>query len=96
MTWKKFKISYILLNNNKCKIILCCIFLYLKKYTIVDIRILLNIKKDRMSLFLNLNLSFSLRILVAYTFQIVTILIIIINKIQNILKLYSETIIYLI
>ena len=80
--------SYILLNNSKHRIILHLIFHLLEKHTIVDIKFLQNIKKDRMSLFFNLNLSFSLEILIVLIFQIITISIIIISKIQDFLRLY--------
>ena len=73
-----FKISYILLNNSKCRTILYLTFLLLEEYTIVNIKVLQNIKKDRMSLFLNF--SFSFRILIAFMFQIVIISIITVSR----------------
>ena len=60
--------NYILLNNSKYRIILHFIFHLLEKHTIVDIKILQNIKKDKTSSSFNLNLSFSLEILIALTF----------------------------
>ena len=82
-----FEMSYILLNNSKCRVILYLTFLLLKEYTIVDIRILQNMKKDRMHSFFNL--SFSFKILIVFMFQIVTISIVIINRIQDFLKFYQ-------
>ena len=67
-------------------------FLLLKEHTIINIRILQNMKKDRISLFLNL--SFSFRILIVLMFQIITILIVIISRIQNFSNLY-QAVIYL-